>query len=208
MKISGNDLILLGLCFGIASALILGKGYVFKDIDAILDESTSYYGKNPHVVRNRIIQKWEGIAGVVLIIPFAILQLLGIYLNVAKPKIESILLNPLYNLIFLILFTLCLIWGSNLISSSIAKQKYTPVLRDLVKEGFLQTEYVLKNDGLYEEEQNRSQDISREVRDKRLADMQRRLKNWERLFNFKRKPNEPDIDYFLRLKRNLNKEEN
>lgn len=203
MKISGNDLILLGLCFGIASTIILGKGYIFKDIGAIQDESRSYYGANPYAVRNKIIQKWEGALGFMLIVPFAILQLLGLYLNVAKPKIESILLNPSYNLILLVLVTICLIWGSNLIAGSIAKNKYITVLKGLLSEGFAQTEYVLTNDGVYEKEQDRSQSITREIKDKRLSDMRSRLENWERLFNFKRKSNESDIDYFFRLKKNV-----
>lgn len=201
MKISGNDLILLGLCFGIASTIILGKGYIFKDISVIQDESRSYYGANPYAVRNKIIQKWEGTLGFILVAPFAILQLLGLYLNVAKPKVESILLNPSYNLIFLVVLTICLIWGSNLIAGSIAKDKYISVLKELLNEGFTQTEYVLKNDGIYEKEQDRSQSITREIKDKRLSDMRGRLENWERLFNFKRKLNEKDIDYFFRLKK-------
>jgi len=201
MKISENDLILLGLCFGIASTIILGKGYIFKDISAIQDESKSYYGTNPYAVRNKIIQKWEGTLGFILIAPFAVLQLLGLYLNVAKPKVESILLNPSYNLIILVLLTICLIWGSNLIAGSIAKDKHISVLKELLREGFTQTEYVLKNDGIYEKEQDRSQSITQEIRDKRLLDMRGRLENWERLFNFKRKLNETDIDYFFRLKK-------
>jgi len=203
MKISGNDLILLGLCFGIASTIILGKGYIFKDIGAIQDESRSYYGANPYAVRNKIIQKWEGTLGFMFIAPFAILQLLGLYLNVAKPKVEAILLNPLYNLILLVLLTVCLIWGSNLIAGSIAKGKYITVLKGLLSEGFTQTEYVLTNNGIYEKEKERSQSITREMKDKRLLDMRSRLENWERLFSFKRKSNESDTDYFFRLKKYL-----
>lgn len=48
-----------------------------------------------------------------------------------------------------------------------------------------------------------SQSITREMRDKRLSDMRSRLENWERLFNFKRKSNESDTDYFFRLKKYL-----
>jgi hypothetical protein len=203
MKINGNDLILLGLCFGIASTIILSKGYIFKDIDAIRDESASYFGANPYAVRNKIIQKWEGVVGFSLIIPFLIFQLLGIYLSVLKPKNESILLGSPVNLIFLILLTTCIIWGSSLISGTIARHKYIPILKGFLKEGFSQTEFVLKNDGLYDKEQNRSQEINREIRDKRLADMEERLVNWERLFNFKRLSKETDIDYFLRLKEYL-----
>jgi len=201
MKISGNDLILLGLCFGIASTIILGKGYIFKDISAIQDESKSYYGTNPYAVRNKIIQKWEGTLGIILIVPFAVLQLLGLYLNVFKPEVASILLNPLYNLILLLLLTICLIWGSNLISGSIARDKYVFVLKELQREGFAQTEYVLRNDGIYEKEKDRSQGVTREVRDKRLSDMCGRLKDFERLFSLKRKSDETDIDYFFRLKK-------
>lgn len=200
MKISGNDLILLGLCFGIASTIILSKGYIFKDISSIQDESKSYFGANPYAVRNKIIQKWEGTLGFILIVPCAVSQLIGLYLNVVKPKVESILLNPSYNLIFLVLLTICLIWGSNLITGSIAKNKYILVLKGLLSESFTQTEYVLKNNGLYEKEHNQDQNISREIRDKRLSDMHDRLENWERLFNFRRKLNEKDIEYFLRLK--------
>ena len=190
MKISGNDLILLGLCFGIASTIILSKGYIFKDISAIQDESMSYLGANPYAVRNKIIQKWEGTLGFILIMPFAVLQLIGLYLNEVKPKVESILLNPSSNLIFLVLLTICLIWGSNLIAGPIAKNKYIPTLKELLSESFTQTEYVLKNDGLYKKEHNQSQNIS----------MHDRLENWERLFNFRRKLNETDIEYFLKLK--------
>lgn len=203
MKINGNDLILLGLCFGIASTIILGKGYVFKDISAIQDESRSYYGVNPYAVRNKIIQKWEGIVGFILIIPFALFQLCGLYLNVARPKTESIFLNPPYNIAFLILLTICLIWGSNLLATSFAKPRYISALREFLTEGLIQTEYVLRNDGLYEKEKDRSESINREIRDKRLADMRERLNNWERLFNFKRKPRESDVEYFLRLREYL-----
>lgn len=203
MKMNGNDLILLGLCFGIASTILLGKGYIFKDTDAIRDESASYFGTNPYAVRNKVIQKWEGVMGFVLIIPFLLFQLFGIYLSVLKPKNESILLGSPANLVFLVLLVICIIWGSNLITGTIAKQKYISILRDFLQEGFSQTEFVLKNDGLYDKEQNRSQEINREIRDKRLADMKNRLKNWERLFNFKRLPNEADINYFLRLKQYL-----
>lgn len=65
MKMNGNDLILLGLCFGIASTIILGKGYIFKNIDAIQDESASYFGANPFAIRNKIIQKWEEFRGLI-----------------------------------------------------------------------------------------------------------------------------------------------
>jgi hypothetical protein len=205
MKINGNDLILLGLCFGIAGTIILGKGYVFKKISDIEDESASYYGANPYAVRNRIIQKWEGITGLILIVPSAILQLLGIYYNFACPKTESLFLSPPYNLILLVLLTICIFWSSNLIASFIAKQNYIPVLRSSLEEGFKQTEYVLRNDGIYENERERSNDIKRDARDKRLADMQGRLKNWERLFNFNRKDKENNLEYFCRLKEYLEK---
>lgn len=203
MKVNGNDLILLGLCFGIASTIILGKGYIFKDIDAIQDDSASYFGTNPYAVKNKVIQKWEGAMGFILLIPFLLLQLFGIYQNVLKPKNESILLGSPNNLIFLILLAICIIWSSNLIACTIAKQKYIPILRDLLQEAISQTDFVLKNDGLYDKEKNQNQEINREIRDKRLVDMKNRLRNWERLFNFKRFPNEADIDYLLRLKQYL-----
>ena len=203
MEISGNDLILLGVCFGVASTLILGKGYIFKDINAIRDESATYFGANPYAVRNKIIQKWEGVIGSLLIIPFVIFQLIGIYLNVSKPENESILLREPINLISLILLTICIIWGSNLLSDTIAKRKYIPVLKGFLKEGFLQAESVLKNDGLYDNEQKLNQEINRKTRDKRLKDMKERLINWERLFNFKRLSKEVDIDYFSRLRKYL-----
>jgi len=55
MNIRGSGLILFGLCFGIASTIILGKGYIFKDISTIQNESKSYYGTDPYAMRNKII---------------------------------------------------------------------------------------------------------------------------------------------------------
>lgn len=204
MKINGNDLILFGLCFGIASTIILGKGYIFTDVNAIQDESTSYFGANPYAIRNKIIQKYEGMIGFVLVVPFAMLQLIGIYLSVRNPKDEAVLLPSFLNLAFLILLTICIIWGSSLISNAIAKQKYIVTLKSLLREGFIKTEDVLTHNGMYSNEQIQNQQITTETRGKRLEDIKERLKNWEKLFNFKRIPKETDTEYFFRLKEYLN----
>jgi len=39
MRLNGNDLVSLGLCFGVAGALILAKGYIFTTPVSIKDES-------------------------------------------------------------------------------------------------------------------------------------------------------------------------
>ncbi|MCX5697396.1 MAG: hypothetical protein NTU54_05470 [Candidatus Omnitrophica bacterium] len=201
MKINGSDLILLSLCFGIAGTLILGKGYIFSGVKDIKNESQAYFGSNPFAIKNKIIQKNEGVGGLLLLVISILLQLLSSFLNNTQPKSESIFLSPPYNFFFLVLFTICLTWGCNIIFDSVAKQDYMKVLREMLQEVFTQTEYTLKNDGLYNEDDKQfAQNIPRETRNQRLKQMNERLGHWEDLFSFKRKSNESDLLYFLRLK--------
>lgn len=199
MKICGNDLILLGLSIAIAGTLILAKGYVFKSSAAIRDESASYFGANPFKVKNKIIQKWEGIGGLILILPAGLLQLIGVFLNLSNQKTESIFIKPLSNLIFLLLLSVVLVWGMNIITSVVAKSKYIPELKTMLKEAMDQTDSVLRNDGLYANEAGKNIDVKRDTRDARLQSMDERLNTWERLFSFPKKKDESGIDYFARL---------
>ena len=203
MKICGNDLILLGLSIAIAGTLILAKGYVFKSPAVIRDESASYFGANPFKVKNKIIQKWEAIGGLILILPAGILQLIGVFLNLTNQKTESIFTKPLSNLIFLLLLSVVLVWGMVITIGFVAKGKYMPELKTMLKEAMEQTDTVLRNDGLYVNEVEKDIDVKRDTRNARLQSMDEKLNRWKRLFGFPKKKNETSIDYFVRLKNYL-----
>ncbi len=200
IRINGNDLILLGLCFGIAGTLLLAKGYIFQSPGAIQDESAAYYGANPFAIRNKIIQRYEGISGWLLVLPAALLQLAGIFINLRYPDSDPLLAGSMPNLFFLVLFSAVLFWGTNIAAGGAAKSNYMPQLKAMQMEAMNQAESVFKNDGLYREDIGIRVEIERETRDARLRQMKQRLGTWERLFQRPRKSHETDVEYLERLK--------
>lgn len=200
IRINGNDLVLLGLSIGIAGTLILAKGYVFKSPRAIMDESASYFGANPFAVKNKVVQKWEGVGGIILLLPATILQLLGVFFNLTGQKAEPVFTTPLSNLIFLLLLSVVLMWGTNIVSGFVARNKAFPELKKMLAEAMEQTETVLNSDGLYAKEVGKNIEVNRETRDTRLRSIRERLDTWERLFAFQRRKDEKDHGYLQRLK--------
>lgn len=205
MRINGNDLILLGLCFGLAGALILAKGYIFQDMGAIRDEAASYYGANPFAVRNKITQRYEGISGALLMLPAVLLQVIGVFLNLRGHQPEPIFASSVANLLFLALFSVVLIWGTNIASGAFARARYIPELRLLQKEAMEQAEVVLDRDGLYQNEVGKELNVPRDTRDTRLTQMKQRLEVWQRLFQFPRARLESDTEYLGRLRSYLDR---
>lgn len=68
-----------GLLFDLAGVILLGFAFFFKTLESIKQESqVNYYGCNPHIVRNIIASKLDGMTGTLLLAIGFVLQFLGV----------------------------------------------------------------------------------------------------------------------------------
>jgi hypothetical protein len=71
------DLIFVGLALDLVGAVVLAKGFMFKNPQAAHYESLSIVGSNPFVLRSAILQRGEACVGAALLVVGFFLQIWG-----------------------------------------------------------------------------------------------------------------------------------
>lgn len=71
------DLIFGGLALDLVGAVVLAKGFMFKNPQAAHYESLSIVGSNPFVLRSSLLQRGEACVGAVLLVVGFLLQIWG-----------------------------------------------------------------------------------------------------------------------------------
>ncbi len=71
------DFIFAGLALDLVGAVLLAKGFMFKNPQASYFESLMIYGRNPHVLKSSLVQRAEAQIGAALLVLGFLFQICG-----------------------------------------------------------------------------------------------------------------------------------
>jgi hypothetical protein len=192
----GFDLTVLGTCLGFLGSIILARSYLTP---AFAKQATqAFFGQNPFLVRNQIVQRVEALAGTFWLVFGFLFGAIG---TVLTSIAEEERLASDYWLHFVltiggtvILFVLSLRW-----TKYKSRQEYRPMMVHLQRELYRRCAAYLSNGGLEQHEIDRGANIPQETRDQRLLETRPKLDQLGQLLDAPRKPLELDRDYIRRL---------
>ena len=197
LKISSNDLILLGLCAGTIGAIVLVRSYLRSRHPL---EFATFYGENPFRRKTSIVQKWDTIFGVGWLLVGLWLNVLG-FAKIRRGLPSEAMIVFEFPAFFIvggsILFSLVLTF---LISNRISRAKYIPLLVEKQRESYSLRKMYLETGGLKYLERDRTDiEVPEDDRKKRLADTSKSLDQIGSLLDTPRKHSEEDREYLHRL---------
>lgn len=146
MLFNGTDLILAGVTFAFLASLILAKGFIFRNIRVTLAETASYYGYNPFLIKKSVTEQIATYVSIFFGLGFVILTIMGTYMNLHNIGKESFFLGSKVNLILFFVVSFLFIFFICKISDLIARNKYIPLLKEKLREGFDDSLFIYTHD--------------------------------------------------------------
>lgn len=168
MLFNGTDLILAGVTFAFLASLILAKGFIFRNISVTLAETASYYGYNPFLIKKSITEQIATYISIFFGLGFVILTIMGTYMNLHNIGKESFFLGSKVNLILFFVVSFLFIFFICKISDLIARNKYIPLLKEKLREGFDDSLFIYTHDGMQKQHIEKNAQLTREQKDANL----------------------------------------
>jgi hypothetical protein len=192
----GFDLVLAGTTFGFVGSIIMAKSFLKPSFQR--QATQSYYGQNPYLARNQIVQRVEALVGATWLAVSFLCGSLGAVISAT----EGTASDPSHywsHFAAIVLIAAILLLLSVQYSKRESKKQYIPMMLYLLREGYQHSFRLLSTGGLEEDELQRT-DITQDITNQRLMGVARRLDDIGKLIEVPRQPLENDRDYAQRMK--------
>lgn len=194
-----NDLILLGLFFGIAGTFLWAKSIMFKKRSQLLDEASSFYGHNTPKVKGDLIQQYETGIGVLFIGIGFIIQVVSIYTQIYFPNTLSVFSNEALRVASLLVVFLILIFFGAKISYRIGFDNFLFTCKESLLNAYNIYTFIIKHNGVDETHFNKGSVLTDEYKAENLKSAREHLLIISKWLDIKRKNSESDESLFNRL---------
>ena len=189
-------LTVLGACLGFLGSIILARSYLAPTFAK--QATQAFFGQNPFLVRNQIVQRVEALAGTFWLVFGFLFGAMGtVFTSIAAEKSPA----SDYWIHFVLtvgatafLFILSYRW-----TTYRSRQEYRPMMIHLQRELYDLCATCLSSGGLQQPEIDSGTKLPQETRDQRLLETRRRLDQLGQLLDVPRKPLKLDRDYIRRL---------
>lgn len=192
----GFDLVIAGGSFGFLGSLVLAKSFLKPSFQR--QATQSYFGQNPFLARNQIVQRVEAFVGTTWLVLAFVCGSLGTVINETEGSSNGHSQHWNHFLVILV-FTGILLWVSLSYAKRKSKAEYIPLMLYLQREAYQQCVRYLLTGGLEESELQRT-DITQGIKDQRLMSVTGRLDAIGQLIDMPRMPLETDRNYVQRMK--------
>lgn len=200
MKISSNDIAIIGLCLALAGSFLLAKSIITKDIATIQKEIGTYWNHNIFLLKGAIFQRYESFIGGLFLVVGFLLQLSSYFLPKSENNYMNLFSPGIINYVFLILFSIVLIWLGNIIARKISLEKYVPIIKTTEHlEALNRNLYVLEHNGEEPKTTEQKKPIEQNVMSTRIEDAMRFNSNIGLWLDIKKSSKETEIDFTKRL---------